>query len=150
MSPSQFTAEEWAAVAAAPLHAAARVVAAERGGKMREKLSVRSVYAAVRELRGESPLLDNLVASPPSLDLDPMLEGPDPVGANTARVQAGMAAVKAKASPADADAYRGFVLAVVETVAEANREGGFAGIGGEEVSAGEQAALDEITAVLDA
>jgi hypothetical protein len=146
---SQFTAEEWAAVAAAPLHAAARVVAADRGGTMREKLSVRSVYAAARELRGESPLLDALVASPPSLDLDPLLAGADPAGSNTVRVQAGIAAVRAKASPEDADAYRGFVLAVVQTVAEANREGGFAGIGGEEVSAGEQAALDEITAVLE-
>jgi hypothetical protein len=46
------------------------------------------------------------------------------------------------------DAYKGFVLAVVHATAEANREGGVIGIGGEEVSAPEQAALDEISALL--
>jgi hypothetical protein len=52
-------------------------------------------------------------------------------------------------APADVDAYKGFVLAVAQTAAEANREGGFAGVGGEEVSEREQAALDEITAILE-
>jgi hypothetical protein len=40
------------------------------------------------------------------------------------------------------------VLAVVQTAAEAHREGGFVGIGGVEVSEREQAALDEIGAIL--
>jgi hypothetical protein len=141
-SGAQFTADEWSAVAEAPLLAAARVVAAERGGTIRESLAVRRVYAAARELRGESPLLDALVESSPSLDLKR-------VDAGNARLQTALAVVKAKATPEDADAYKGFVLAVVQTVAEANREGGFAGMGGEEVSEREQAALDELTALLE-
>jgi hypothetical protein len=145
----EFTPEEWSAVAEAPLVAAARVVAAERGGTVRENLAIRRVYAAARELRGESALLDDLVASSPSLDLHAMLGGDRPQDDGNARLQAALAVVKAKASPADADAYRGFVLAVVQTVAEANREGGLAGLGGEEVSPREQAALDELTALLE-
>jgi hypothetical protein len=143
MAPgAQFTPEEWSALAEAPLLAAARVVAAERGGTIRENLAIRRVYAAARELRGESPLLDALVESSPSLDLKR-------VDAGHARLQSALVVVKAKASPEDAEAYKGFVLAVVQTVAEANREGGFAGIGGEEVSEREQAALDELTALLE-
>jgi hypothetical protein len=141
-SSAQFTAQEWSAVSEAPLLAAARVVAADGGGSIRESLAVRRVYAAARELRGESPLLDALVASSPSLDDLPADPG-------YARLQAALAVVKAKATLEDADAYKGFVLAVVQTVAEANREGGFAGIGGEEVSEREQAALDELTALLE-
>ena len=37
-----------------------------------------------------------------------------------------------------------------EAAAKAHKEGGFIGIGGKQVSAEEQAALDEIQAVLDA
>jgi hypothetical protein len=58
-------------------------------------------------------------------------------------------AVRARATAEDVEAYKGFVLAVVQTVAETNREGGFAGIGGEEVAEREQAALDEIAALLE-
>jgi hypothetical protein len=140
-----FTAEEWKVVAHAPLLAAARVVAAERGGTIRENLAIRRVYSAARELHGESGLLDALVASSPSLEL----RGGDPGPEVHARVAAAVAVVEAKTGPDDVEAYKGFVLAVVQTVAEANREGGFAGIGGEEVSEREQAALDELTAVLE-
>ena len=150
MTPeAQFTADEWAAVTEAPLMAAARVVAADRGGTLRENMAVRRVYVAARELHGESPLLDAVCASPPPHDLGRLLDGGDPTSAGNVRVRAAVEALKARATPEDLDAYKGFVLAVVQTVAEANREGGFAGIGGEEVSAKEQAVLDEITALLE-
>ena len=145
---ANFTAEEWAAVAEAPLLAGARVVAAERGGTLRESLAVRRVYAAARELHGESALLDALVASSPSIDLHGIRRNADPVAASSERLRAALGILQAKASPEDVDAYKGFVLAVVQTVAEANREGGVVGIGGEEVSEREQVALDEIGAVL--
>jgi hypothetical protein len=142
-SKADFSAEEWTIVAEAPLQAGARVAAAEHGGAVHEKQAIRRVYAAARELRGESALLDDLVASPPEVDLQRM-----GVGAGNERLLAAVAILEAKATPEDVDTYKGFVLAVVQTVAEALREGGFLGIGGEEVSAREQAALDEIGAVL--
>jgi hypothetical protein len=145
-----FNAEEWAAIEEAPLLAGARVVAAASGGALRESFAIGRVYAAARELRGESPLLDELVASTPSIDLENLRDHPDPVGASTERLQAALAFLQSKATAEDVDAYKGFVLAVVQTAAEAHREGGFVGIGGAEVTEREQAALDEIGAVLGA
>jgi len=52
-------------------------------------------------------------------------------------------------SPEDAEAYKGFVMSVGQAAAEAHKEGGFVGIGGKQVSAEEQAALDQIRSVLD-
>jgi hypothetical protein len=146
---ADFNAEEWSIVAEAPLLAGARVVSAERGGTIRETFAISEVYAAARELRGESALLDGLVASSSSVDLKDVRGSGDPVAASNERLRAALAVLKQRATPEDVDAYKGFVLAVVQTAAEANREGGFVGIGGEEVSAREQAALDEIAALLE-
>lgn len=147
-SKADFSAQEWSVVAEAPLLAGARVVAAERGGTIREGFAIRRVYAAARELHGESALLDALVASSPSIDVRQTRAAGDPVAASTERLRGALAILQAKASPADVAAYKGFVLAVVQSVAEAHREGGVAGIGREEVSGREQAALDEIGALL--
>ena len=146
MSKAAFSAEDWVLVTEAPLVAGAHVVAADGGGTVREGLVVRRVYAAARELRGESALLDDLVSESPLLDLHRVWGSDDSAAVSQARLRAAVDVVKAK-TPADVDAYKGFVLAVAHAVAEANREGGFAGIGGEEVSAREQAALDEIAAL---
>ena len=143
-----FNAEEWAVVAEAPLLAGARVVAAERGGGIRESFAIGEVYRAARELRGESALLDELVGSSPSVDLDEVRGAGDPVAASNERLRQALAILSQKATPEDLDAYKGFVLAVVQTAAEAHREGGFVGIGGVEVSDREQAALDEVAALL--
>jgi hypothetical protein len=143
-----FSADEWATLEEAPLLAGARVIAAERGGTLRESFAVAQVYKAARELRGESALLDDLVADSPSIDLNDMREVDDPVAASNHRLRAALALLEARTSPEEVSAYKGFVLAVAQTAAEANREGGFAGIGGEEVSASEQAALDEIHALM--
>ena len=148
MASAGLSPEEWSIVAEAPLLAAARLIAAESGGTIRESLAVRDVYAAARELHGESALLDALVASSHTVDLHRVREVADPVTATRERLGAALAILQAKAAPADVDAYKGFVLAVVQSVAEAHREGGFAGMGGHEVSDREQAALDEIGALL--
>jgi hypothetical protein len=124
------------------------VATAERGGALRERFAIGEVYAAARELRGESALLDELVASWPALDLRRMRGAGDLVAASNERLRAALVVLKRKATPDDVDAYKGFVLAVAQTAAEAHREGGFVGIGGEEVSEREQAALDEISALL--
>jgi hypothetical protein len=145
-----FDAEEWATVTEAPLLAGVRVVTAEHGGTLSERFAISQVYSAARELRGESALLDAIAADPPSMDLDDLPGADDPAAALPGRLRAALGIVQAKASPSDVDAYKGFVLAVVQTAAEANREGGFMGLGGEEVSAAEQAALDEISALVAA
>ena len=62
----------------------------------------------------------------------------------------GLAILEQKATPEEVEAYKRFVVAVAEAAAKAHKEGGFIGIGGKEVSESEQAALDEIRAILEA
>lgn len=147
-SRAQFSADEWAVITEAPLLAGERVAAVERGGALRERFAIGQVYPAARELHGESALLDELVASKPAVDRKEMRAATDQAATSNARLQVALAILQAKATPEDVDAYKGFVLAVAQTAAEAHREGGFVGIGGAEVSEREQAALDEIRALL--
>lgn len=51
-------------------------------------------------------------------------------------------------APDDAREFKQFLKSIAERVAEASKEGGFLGFGGERVSAAEQSALDEISRVL--
>ena len=53
-----------------------------------------------------------------------------------------------KATPEEADAFKGFVRDVAQATARARKEGGFLGVGGKEISPEEQAALNEIETVL--
>jgi hypothetical protein len=63
-------------------------------------------------------------------------------------VRQAAATVEQKA-PLEATAFKGWLLKIASTVAEAAKEGGFLGIGGVPVSAAERAALGEITAALN-
>lgn len=147
---ADFNAEEWATLVEAPLLAAMRVVASERGGTIRESLAIGRTYADARRHQGDSSLLDELVASPPAIDSERLREGGGDVQAQAAkRLTEAVALVDAKATPDEAQAYRQFILTVAEAAANANREGGFIGIGGKPVSANEQAALDEVSATLE-
>ena len=146
---ADFNAEEWSTLVEAPLFAGMTVVAAERGGTIRESLAIGKAYAAARQQHGESALLDEIVSSPPALDPNRLREaGGDVRQLATSRLQAAVAIVQAKAAGEDAEAYKRFVVTVAEAVAGAHREGGFAGIGGTPVSEKEQAALDAIRSTL--
>jgi hypothetical protein len=118
---ADFNAEEWSAVVEGPLLAGLRVIAAGRGGTIRESLAVGQAYAEARRQQGASELLDE---------------------------RERLALVEAKATPEEVEAYKRFVVTVAEAAANAHREGGFLGVGGEQVSEGERAALDEIAATL--
>jgi hypothetical protein len=72
----------------------------------------------------------------------------DVAKAVTDRLREALGILQQKASPAEVDAYRNFVMDVAEAAAKAHKEGGFIGIGGKQVSESEQAALDEIEATL--
>ena len=142
---SDFNAEEWETLVHAPLLAGIAVMASERGGTLRETLAISKVYAAAREQHGESPLLDELVASPPALDPNDIRESGGGVEQLVStRLRDAVATVEATATPEEAQAYKRFVLSVAEAAAAAHKEGGFIGIGGKPVSESEQAALDRL------
>jgi hypothetical protein len=54
----------------------------------------------------------------------------------------------AKASPVEAREYRQWAMSVAEKVANASKEGGFLGFGGERVSAAEKAVIDKVNTAL--
>ena len=146
---ADFNAEEWTTLVEAPLLAGMRVVAAERGGTLKESIAVGRTYAEARQRHGESPLLDALVASPPAMDPSRLREGAGNVEQlATTRLREAAGLIDAKASADEAQAYKQFVVTVADAVASAHSEGGFAGIGGRPVSDKEQAALDDIRSTL--
>ena len=145
---ADFNAEEWATVAEAPVLAGMRLVAASRGGTIRESLAVGKVYAKARQENGESDLLDELVASPPSPDPGQLRSSGDIGQLSTDRLVQALRILEEKASAEEVEAYRRFVIAVAQAAASAHREGGFLGVGGKEVSDEEQRALDDLAATL--
>jgi hypothetical protein len=145
---ADFNAEEWATVVEAPLLAGMRVVGANRGGTIRESLAIGKVYSEARRGQGQSELLDELVASPPAVDPKRLQAQGEIATASHERLGEALRILHEKASAEDAEAYKKFVMDVAHAAAEAHKEGGFIGIGGKPISPEEQAALDEIGAVL--
>jgi hypothetical protein len=142
-----FNAEEWSKLVEAPALVALRVIAADRGGTLRESLSLGRAYAEARR-SGDSGLLEEIVSSAPQVDPSGLK---DPGGLEQRAEESlrdALGLLEQKATPEELEAYRQFVLKVGETVARAHKEGGVLGIGGKEVSESEQAALDKLASTL--
>jgi hypothetical protein len=146
-----FNAEEWSTVVDGPLYAGMHVVAASRGGSLRETLALNRVYQAEAARQDHSELIRELLKSPPAIDPDRLRDAGGDIGAVAGeRLRAAMAILEAKAAPEEADDYKTFVMTAAQAAAEAHREGGFLGIGGKQVSDAENKALDDISAALGA
>jgi hypothetical protein len=146
---ADFNAEEWAIVVGGPIYAALRVIAASPGGRLRESLALGRAYQNARANHGQSELLDELVKSPPAIDADEASHAQSNiVEATTQQLRGAIAIVAAKATPAETDSYKTFVMTVAQAVASAHKEGGFLGIGGKEITDAENQALDEISSAL--
>jgi hypothetical protein len=148
-SKADFNAEEWTTIVEGPVLAGMRVVTAGRGGTIRESLAIGKVYGEARRAHGESPLLDELVSSPPGVDPQRVGGEGDLGAASAERLREALRLLGEKGAPEDVEAYKRFVLSVARAAAEAHKEGGFVGIGGRQISEDEQRALDEIEAVLE-
>ena len=146
---ADFNAEEWSTVVDAPVYAGLRVIAADRGGTLRETLAMGHVYQEARGHHGDSELLDQLLESPPSISPERAREAQTNISdVVTKQLRDAIAIVGAKATPAETDAYKKFVMTVAQAVAGAHREGGFLGLGGKQISDAENQALDEISSAL--
>lgn len=145
---AEFNADEWSGIAEGPLLAGMRVITASRGGTIRESLAMGQTYAKARQQQGESELLDDLVAAPPSLDPERVRAAGDVGRASSEGLRTALGLLQQKASPEEVEAYKRFVMSVAEAAATAHKEGGFMGVGGKQVSEEEQAALDDLAATL--
>ena len=141
---SAFTDEEWQSLLEAPPLAGLLVLTTEHGGSFRETFALAKAYAEARQQEGQSELLDEIVSVKPQFERKRYGSDEELRDAGLQRLRDAAAALESKATPEDAEAYRGFVQGLGTRVAEAHKEGG------ERVSPAEQSALDEIASTLSA
>jgi hypothetical protein len=142
-----FNAEEWEKLLEAPALVALRMVVADRGGTIRESLSLGRAYAEARGGAADG-LLKEIVSSAPHVDPQGLKDPGALEGRANASLGEAIDLLEQKATPDEVEAYRDFVLKVADTVARAHKEGGVLGIGGKEISESEQAVLDDLSATL--
>ena len=142
-SKSDFTAEEWQLILEAPPSAGLIVVTAQRGGSFRETVAMAKAYVEARQQHGKSELLDDIVAAKPERDHTHYHSPEELKQAGLQHLRDSVALLAKKATPAELDEYRRFIVTLTHKVAAAHREHG------QEVSASEQAAIDEITEALN-
>jgi len=156
-----FSAEEWNLIRVAPILVMTGVAAADPGGLIgafQESFSgVKNMMAAFKE-SSSLELMSALMAEksmPTMPDKKQMLgEGSgEQQSANFKNavlgyVKQAVGLIKSKGTPEEAAAYEKMMGSVAEHVANAAKEGTFFGFGGERVSAGEKAFLEELKGAL--
>ncbi len=136
---ADFTEEEWTTVLEGPTSAGMIVITAAHGGTFKETFAIGKAYAEARGQHGASELLDAIVSAKPKSDRthDHSVEGLRERGLQ--HLRDAVEVLERKATSAELDDYRQFVLGLARKVAEAHREDGVT------VSDQEQAALGEIS-----
>lgn len=143
-SKADFTPEEWELVLEGPPSAGMTVITAQRGGTLRETITMAKAYAEARQLHGQSELLDEIVSAKPAIDHTRYHSVDELKEHCLAHLRDAVALLETKATPQELDDYRRFIVNLAEKVASAHREGH----GGDSVSEAERAALDEIAQAL--
>ena len=139
---SDFGEEEWTLVSEGPVTAGMIVLTAQGGGSFRETFAMAKAYSEAREQHGASELLDAIVAAKPGYDRH-RYKTPEVLRElGLQRIGEAARLLGQKATAAELEAYRGFVLALAERVAAAHREDG------EQVTPAEQEAIDAIRSSL--
>jgi len=145
---ADFNADEWDQILQGPPLAAVAVVTAQRGGAVRESLSMAKAYAEARTEHSGNALLDEIIGAQPQADRERVGSHEELLTKVDEHLQAAVDILEAKAEPEDVEAYKRFVIDLAQRVAEAHKSGGFLGIGGERVSENERAAIDHLAAGL--
>jgi hypothetical protein len=144
---ADFTDEEWKTVLEGPTSAGLLVIAADRGGSIRESFSMAKAYSATREEHGESELLDEIASAKPEMDHTRYKTPEELKEACLKHVGDAVAVLDSKATGEEVNAYKTFILGLAQRVAEARKEG-FMGLSGERVSEAEREAIGEISGAL--
>ena len=139
-----FSPEEWNAVLEGPPSAGMIVVTAARGGMFRETIAMSKAYAEARAQHGESELLDEVVSARPERDHTKSHSMEELKANNLKLLGEAVALLQSKATPAEVEDYKRFVLTLVERVAQRHEEDGV------DVSPAERQAIDDVTAALGA
>lgn len=146
-----FNPDEWSAIASAPVLAGMMVMAADRGGTVRETLSISRAYAEARASSETGELLREVVATPPAIGQAGLRVDAASLAADApAKLRRAIDLLEERATQEEIVEYKRFVYGLAERVARAHREGGVLGIGGQEISPPEREALDRIAGIFDA
>lgn len=160
-----YTDTEWATLVGAPVAVIAAVIGASPNGPIGISQEVGAAvksFEQAAETRADNPLIaallltlkDRFEAFTGKASEDAAVEQVDifALGADRARAMAEIAAAREllaqKAPPELAAEIRTWLLDLAKSVADAASEGGFMGIGGEQVNEKERGALDEIAEAL--
>jgi hypothetical protein len=120
---ADFTEQEWEVVLEGPTSAGMIVITAQRGGTLRETVSMAKAYAQARQLHGQSELLDAIVAAKPKVDhvhagsLEELKER------YLGHLRDAVALLSGKATTEELDEYKRFTVNLADEVAHAHREG---------------------------
>ncbi len=139
---ADFTQEEWELVLEGPPSAGMIVVTAQRGGTIRETLAIAKAYVEARRRHGESELLDEIVAAKPEIDHTRYHSVEELKQHGLQHLRDAVVLLEHKATPAEVEEYKHFVITLAEKVAEVHREGGSS------VSDAEHRAVQDISAGL--
>lgn len=146
---AEFNAEEWSLVLEAGPTAAMVVIAAGKGGTIRETMSIGKTYAAEKTNAGATELLAAIVNDRPELDTQRYSDQSEVGTLGLARIGMALDTVAAKGTSVEVDDFKRFLYEVAKNAAEAHKEGGFLGIGGTRISEDEAKALDKLASAMD-
>jgi hypothetical protein len=142
---ADFTEQEWKLVLEGPTSAGMIVITAQRGGALRETVSMAKAYAEARQQHGQSELLDGIVAAKPEID-HTRSHSPDELKEHSlANLRDAVALLDGKATPQELDEYKRFIVNLADKVARAHRE---TGRGEDPVSDTEKTAIATIVEAL--
>jgi hypothetical protein len=158
---TNFSDEEWNSLRAIPVLVAAGVSAADPSGLIGTVHEAFSGVKSMMESYQQSSQLELISALLAEKSMPTM---PDRAGlfgdgskeqklanfksAVFGKVQEALTLLGQKASPEEVAAYKQMISTVAEKTANAAKEGGFLGFGGERVSAAEQTFLDQLKGIL--
>jgi hypothetical protein len=153
-----FTAEEWKGLLRAPMlagYAVAGSAPSKQGDFVREMAALAEGIAEGERRASKDSLLGAVIADIIAAAEDTQRGETEKVSLQEVRSRAletcrsVAALLKTKVSPEEAYEYKRWVLLVAERVASAAKEGGLLGFGGEQVSGGEVATINEIGAAIE-
>ena len=138
---ADFTEQEWELVLEGPASAGMLIITAQRGGTLRETVSMAKAYAEARQQHGQSELLDGIVSAKPEID-HTRYHSPEELKEHClAHLRDAVVLLEGKATPQELDEYKRFIVSLAEKVARAHRENGR---GEDPVSDTEKAAIATI------
>ena len=152
---NDYSAEEWKAIAAAPVVAGLFITLSDASGLVGTAKEAMAVGRAITESAASTvPEIVKSVADSvrsaggrPELPDIPKVDRAQMKTRLITHLKAAASAVEAK-SPSEGAAYKAWLLSIATNVSQAAKEGGFLGIGGTQVSTEEHEALTQLAQAL--